>query len=267
MQLDSYWIRKIILGLAYKAHVGHIGSALSVADILVALYSQVLNLPSLRHPERDRFILSNGHAAMALYAALYLKGFLSQEILDTFGCDDTLLGVHPERLLPGIDFCSGSLGQGISMGVGAALAARLQKSARRIFVTVSDGECNEGSLWEAAMFAAHHSLANLVVIIDQNGQQALDYTRNVLNTSPLEDRWRAFGWDVHPVDGHSVDGLVAEIAGLNFHLGPPHVLVAHTTFGKGVRFMENQVKWHYLPLSDADYRVASEQIEALCEQP
>ena len=182
--------------------------------------------------------------------------------LDTYCGDASLLGVHPEHALPGVDFSTGSLGLGLSIGAGAALAARLQFASRRVFVLVSDAECNEGALWEAVMFAAHHRLANLVAIIDLNGQQALGHTEQVLNLSPLADRWRTFGWDVHEVDGHDVDVLVTTIKGLDTLSGAPHVLVARTVFGRGVSFMQGQVKWHYLPMSDEEYRQALAEVDA-----
>src|SRR6188474_452255 len=159
-------IRRIILGQSRRANVGHIGSALSVADILAVLYHDVLRIPKPRDPERDRFILSKGHAALALYAALSLRGWLNAADLETYCGDGSLLGVHPEHQLCGVDFSTGSLGHGLSLGAGAALAARLQRSPRRAFVLVSDAECNEGSVWEAIMFAAHHHLSNLIAIVD-----------------------------------------------------------------------------------------------------
>lgn len=208
-------------------------------------------------------MLSKGHAALALYAALFLKGWLTKEQLNTFCGEGSLLGVHPEHALKGVDFSTGSLGHGLSMGAGAALAARLQRSSRRTFVLVSDAECNEGSLWEAVMFAAHHQLSNLIAVVDLNGQQALGYTKDVLSLSPLAERWRAFGWDVHEVDGHDMAAITRAIAGLRPTSGPPHVLVAHTVFGKGVSYMERQIKWHYWPMSDEEYRQALAEIESM----
>jgi transketolase len=149
------------------------------------------------------------------------------------------------------------------MGVGAALAARMQRSSRRVFVLLSDAECNEGAVWEAIMFAAHHQLANLVAIVDLNGQQAFGYTGDVLSLSPLAERWRAFDWDVHEVDGHDVDGLAQTVTNMNTERGAPHVLIARTTFGKGVSYMESQIKWHYLPMSDAQYAQALDEIKAV----
>jgi len=261
--VTPFEVRRIILEQSKRAHVGHIGSALSIADIIATLYESILVIPDPEDAERDRFMLSKGHAALALYAALYLKGWLSEGMLNSYCGDGTLLGVHPERALRGIDFCSGSLGQGLPIGTGAALAARMQHSRRRVFVLVSDAECDEGALWEAVMFAAHHQLSNLIAIVDLNGQQALGYTEQVLKLSPLAERWRVFGWDVHEVDGHNGEEMRRTVADLNIQEGPPHVLVAHTTFGKGVSFMEHQIKWHYWPMSDAEYQQALAEIGAV----
>jgi transketolase len=248
-------LRRTILEQAFRAGVGHIGSALSVVEILVALFRVLRGEPG--EPGRDRFVLSKGHAALALYAALHLSGRLSREELETYCGDGTLLGTHPEHALPGVDFSTGSLGHGLSIGAGAALAARLDGSPRRAFVLVSDAECNEGSLWEAVMFAAHHRLTNLVAIVDVNGQQALGYTRDVLDLEPLSERFGAFGWETKEVDGHDVDALVTA---LESHGERPRAVVARTTFGKGVSYMEGLVKWHYWPMSDADYERALAEV-------
>jgi len=259
----GHQIRRIILEQSKRAHVGHIGSALSVADIIAALYGPVLTGLDPDDPGRDRVVLAKGHAALALYAALHLRGWLSAAELATFHGDDTLLGVHPEHALRGVDFSTGSLGQGLGYAAGAALAARLQGSGRRAFAILSDAECDEGAVWEAAMFAGHHRLANLVAIIDANGQQALGYTKDVLSLEPLAERWRAFGWDCREVDGHDSEELARIIAGLDVREGAPHMLIARTTFGHGVSYMERQVKWHYWPMSDPEYVTALAQIEAL----
>ena len=253
----------MILEQSKRANVGHIGSALSVADIVAVLYGGVLQLKDPKDPERDRFVLSKGHAMLAVAAALFVKGWLRQADLNTYCGDGSMLGVHPEYGVRGVDFASGSLGQGLSLAAGAALAARLQQSPRRAFALLSDAECNEGSVWEAVMFAAHHKLANLIAVVDLNGQQALGYTNQVLSLRPLAERWRAFGWDVHEVDGHNVAALQQQVTGLNTAAGPPHVLIARTTFGKGVSYMENQIKWHYWPMSDAEYHQAVQEVEAM----
>jgi transketolase len=253
-------IRRIILEQSRRAHVGHIGSALSTVEIVAALYGGILRIRDPEDPERDRFILSKGHSALTVYAALLLRGWMGKEELDTYCGDDSLVGVHPDRELRGIDFSTGSLGHGLSLGAGAALGARLAGSDRRVFVLVSDGECNAGSLWEAVMFAAHHRVANLVAIVDLNGQQALGYTEDVLSLSPLAERWGAFGWDVHVVDGHDVEEMTRTIASLDTRSGRPHVLIARTVFGRGVSFMEGKIKWHYWPMSDDEYRQALAEI-------
>lgn len=255
-------IRRIILEQSKRAGVGHIGSALSVADIIAALYGGAMRIDAPDDTDRDRFVLSKGHASLALYAALHLRGWLTEAQLATYCADGTLLGTHPEAALQGVDFSTGSLGHGLSLAAGAALAARLQPSPRRAFCLLSDAECNEGSIWEAAMFAAHHDLSALVAIVDLNGQQALGYTSDVLDLSPLHDRWRAFGWDVHEIDGHQPDEISRVIADLDTTSGPPHVLVARTTFGKGVSFMEGRIEWHYWPMDDDQYAEALSEVGA-----
>jgi transketolase len=256
-------IRRIVVEQAMRAHVGHIGSALSVADIMAMLYGQALRISAPDDPERDRFVLSKGHAALALYAVLFMKGWVSIEELESYCGDGTLLGVHPEYPLRGVDFATGSLGHGLTMATGAALAARLQHSTRHVFCLMSDAECNEGVVWEAVMFANHHKLSNLIAIVDLNGQQALGYTDRVLSLSPMRERWQAFGWNVYDVDGHSVSDMNRIVEKLDFSTGSPHVLIAHTVFGKGVSFMERQIKWHYLPMSTKEYRQAVEEIETI----
>lgn len=254
-------IRRLIVEVSWHAGVGHIGSALSVADITAAVYSAALDHVHPDDPLRDRFILSKGHAALALYAALHLRGWITLAELFTYCGEATRLGVHPEIGVPGIDFSTGSLGHGLSIGVGTALAARLAAESRRTFVLLSDAECNEGAVWEAVMFAAHHRLSNLIAIVDLNGQQALGQTRDVLDLSPLGAKWREFGWDAHDVDGHDVPALQQTIAELAIGQGRPHVIMARTISGKGVSFMEGRVDWHYLPLTREQYEVARRQLE------
>lgn len=255
-----------MLEASKRAHVGHIGSCLCVADILAVLYGRVLRADNAHDPERDRFILSKGHAGLALFAVLVVQGRLDPALIETFCGDDSLLGVHPEAVVPGVDFSTGSLGQGLTFAVGAALAAKLQRSPRRIFCLISDAECNEGSIWEAAMFAAHHRLGNLTAILDWNGQQAFGLTADVLDCSNMEERWRAFGWDAREIDGHSHEDLEQELS--ESARDKPSILLARTVFGKGVSYMEqgvpltqtqlpvHPINWHYLPMSDSEYRLA-----------
>jgi transketolase len=246
-------IRLTTIDQSKRANVGHVGSALSIADILAALFAGPLADIDPHDPDRPRLVLSKGHAVLALYGALHACGQLSDAQLDTYCGDGSHLAGHPEHVLAGVDFSTGSLGHGLSIATGCALAARLQGSDRLAFAVMSDAECNEGSVWEAAMFAAHHRLSRLVAIVDVNGQQALGYTRDVLDLEPLAARWESFGWDVHEVDGHDLRGLGATLQALLVDGGAPHVLLARTIFGKGVRFMENRIEWHYLPQTDAEY--------------
>lgn len=259
--MSASHIRRLIIEQSRRAHVGHIGCALSVTDIIECIYERMLLPRVLNGPDRDRFILSKGHAALALYAVLSAKGIISEEQLNTYCADASLVGVHPEFILPGIDFSTGSLGMGLSFAAGAALAGRLQKSSRRAFALLSDGECNEGAVWEAAMFAAQHKLSNLFAFIDLNGQQAFGRTSEVLDQSNMAERWRAFGWDTHEVDGHDAAAIEKAVVACAIR-DQPHVIIAHTIFGKGVSFMESQIKWHYQPLSEEEYQMALTEIDA-----
>jgi transketolase len=253
-------IRRIVIEQSKRAGVGHIGSALSISDILAVLYGQMLRgTPEDR--DRDRFILSKGHAALALYAALHCRGLLSEQELDQFCADGTALGAHPEHRLAGVDFSTGSLGHGLSIGVGCALAARMQGSQRRTFVLISDAELNEGSVWEAIMFAAHHRLGRLTAVLDLNGQQALGYTRDILELAPMTDRLRTFGWSVTQVDGHDHEALLQALGGDEGPNSPPTMTVATTTFGKGVSFMESRIEWHYLPMTDDQFDRALRELD------
>ena len=245
-----------ILEQSYRAHVGHIGSALSIADLLAALYGGTLQGEG---EARERFILSKGHAVLGVYAALVEAGRMEGATLDTFCGEGSPLGAHPEHQVEGIDFSTGSLGQGLSIGAGSALAARISRSDRRTFVLLSDAELNEGSVWEAVMFAAQHRLGSLVAIVDVNRQQALGYTRDVLDLEPLDRRFESFGWTVHTVDGHDVAGLQETIAALD-HTAGPHVLLAQTTFGSGISFMESEISWHYWPLSEEQFTAAMTEV-------
>ena len=258
----SAGIRRAILEQSKRAGVGHIGSCLSVADALAALYGGVLRIDDLDDPGRDRFIMSKGHAALALYAALHAAGWLSAEGLRTYCDDGSPVAGHPEHALSGVELSTGSLGHGLSVGAGQALAGRLHGHEGRVFVLMSDAECNEGSVWEAAMFAAHHGLSNLVALIDANGQQAMGATRDVLDLEPLAERWRAFGWIVHEMDGHDPARIQTVLQGLPAADGAPHAAVLRTTFGKGVSYMEGNVHWHYWPMSDAQYEQALAEIGA-----
>jgi transketolase len=251
-------IRRTIIDQSFRAGVGHIGSALSISDLIAVVFAESKQGDS--GPERDRIVLSKGHAALALYAALHLDGRLEEGAIDTYCADGTLLGVHPEQGLEGVDFCTGSLGQGLSLGAGAALAAKRQGSARRVFVIMSDAELNEGSTWEAVMFAAQHGLDNLRLLIDLNGQQALGYTRDVIDLGAVEEKLALFGWSAARVAGHDQEALGSALDAPTD--GRPWAIVAETTFGYGVSFMESEIKWHYLPLDKDSHALAVADLEA-----
>ncbi len=260
-EISSVEARRIILSQAHRTRSGHIGSHLSVVDILATLYSEGgLSIDDPKDPDRDRFVLSKGHSALALYAVLRLRGWISEDQLNTYLANDSLFGVHPEHEIPGVEFSTGSLGHGLSFSVGAALAARMQGSARRAVCLLSDGECNEGSVWEGAMSAAHHRLSNLIAIVDANAQQCFGFTRDVLDMEPVVAKWQSFGWDVHEVDGHDRANLARKMRSLELTSGPPHVLIARNVFGKGVSFMQNSIKWHYAAMSDAEYAQAMSEV-------
>ena len=257
-------IRELILRESYRAHVGHIGSCLSIADMVAVLFNDVLHNPGTDDPRRDRFILSKGHAVLALYAAMHLKGLLTREELETYCADGSLLGSHPDHRLRGIEFSTGSLGMGLSLAAGLALASRMRSSPARSFVLMSDAELNEGSVWETVMFASHHHLSNLVALIDCNGQQAMGRTDAIVNTEPLVDKWRAFGWTPREVDGHDADALHSALTA-SPEQQRPTAIIARTVFGKGVSFMERDLQWHYYPIDEAKLAQALEGLQLSTE--
>lgn len=251
-------IRRTVIDQSNRAHVGHIGSSLSIADLIAVVFHDRIRLDA--GADRDRFVLSKGHAALALYAALDELGRLPDGAVETYCADGSQLGVHPEIELAGIDFATGSLGQGLSMAVGAAYAAKLQGSDRQVYVVMSDAELNEGSVWEAAMFAGHHKLDNLVLLVDLNGQQALDFTADVLDLGDVGAKLASFGWAADAIAGHDHTAL---IAGLDADTqGRPRAIIAQTTFGYGVSYMESEIKWHYLPLDSETYETAIAELQA-----
>jgi transketolase len=227
---------------------GHLGSAFSLVEMLRVLYDDVLRFDPARPlwEGRDRMILSKGHGCLALYAILADKGFFPESELLNFCHLDGKLGGHPERgKVPGVEASTGSLGHGLSLGIGMALALRSRPEAGRVFVIDSDGECNEGSLWEAALSAAKHRLDNLTVLVDYNHMQSYSTTAEVLDLEPMADKWRAFGFAVQEVDGHDVDALRIRLARLPFESGRPGVLICHTIKGRGIRALEWNASWHH----------------------
>jgi transketolase len=250
------------LKMVHNARASHVGSALSIVDIVAALYGSVLNInpvnPDWKH--RDRFILSKGHACVAIYAALAELDFFPVDDLITYGQDHSILMNHISHKVPGVEFSTGSLGHGLPFGVGKALFAKRQEEKWRTFVLMSDGELGEGSNWEAMMFAAHHKLDNLIAIIDYNKLQSLTTVEATLGIEPLADKFRAFGWAVDEVDGHDHEQLKRSLTVVPWKIGKPSVLVAHTTKGKGVSFMENSVDWHYKSPNEQEFEQALHEL-------
>ncbi|MBI3495372.1 transketolase [Candidatus Berkelbacteria bacterium] len=211
--------------------------------------------------KRDRFILSKGHADLALYTVLAHRGYITRTQIDSFITDGSALAGHPEgRRLPGVEATTGSLGHGLSVGVGMALAASIQNEHHRVFVLISDGECNEGEVWEAAMVAAHHKLDHLTVIIDYNHIQAFGRTHDVIELEPLNDKWKSFGWEVVSLDGHDIAKLTKALAKPSRPRAKPLVIIANTVMGKGVSFMEDLLDWHYLELTENKFKKAMEDL-------
>jgi len=256
-------IRKNLMKMFYKSQEGHIGSALSCVDILAVLYSKIMEIDP-KNPEsenRDRFILSKGHAAPALYATLAEKGFFDKKLLGKYCQNGQKIAAHPTRgCFPGVEASTGSLGHGLSMGVGLALAGKRDKKNYRVFVLMSDGECDEGSVWEAALFSSHHKLDNLVGIIDYNKLQAYGRTNEVLNLEPFSEKWQSFGWSVKEINGHSFSEIENAFDKTPFEEKKPSLVIAHTVKGKGVSFMEDRLEWHYKHLTKEDYEKALKEL-------
>lgn len=255
-------MRMTALRMVHRAKASHIGSALSVCDIVAVLYGSVLRAEphSPASAGRDRFILSKGHACVAVYAALAECGFLHPDELLTYGQDQSALMNHISHKVNGVEFSTGSLGHGLPFGVGKALAARRMRADWRTFVLLSDGEMGEGSNWEAMMFAAHHGLSNLVAIIDYNKLQSLTTVDQTLRIEPLVDKFLAFGWSVREVNGHDHNALKAALSAAPWVINKPSMLIAHTTKGKGVSFMEDQVEWHYRSPNAEQLAVALQEV-------
>lgn len=265
MQVIAQRIRARVIETSHKANKGHIGSALSVCEIVAVIASNARGIGT-RETSRDRVVLSKGHAALAWYSALEQIGVMTLDTLNTYMCDGSLLGTHPDPQLDGVDFMTGSLGQGIGYGVGAALAGRLAKDQRRSFVVLSDSELNEGSTWESAALAGQLKLRNLFVFLDLNGQQALGKTKDILPTSTAVGSWEDFGWTVVKVNGHSTLELQQCVEIHETSGSGPLLIIASTVAGKGVSFMEGEVKWHYMPMSGDEFAAAIAQINQELEQ-
>lgn len=247
LEQKSIMYRKKIIQYIYGAHAGHTGGSLSCIDILNVLYNNVLNVSpeQFSSPDRDRYIQSKGHTVEALYVVLADKGFFPEEDLKTICRYKSHYIGHPTKKIPGVEQNTGALGHGLPIAVGNALAAKMDEKDFRVFTLLGDGELPEGSNWEAALTASHYKLDNLCAIIDHNKLQISGTTEEVCNTSPIDKKFESFGWAVKEVDGHDIDALIKTFNSLPFEKGKPSLVIAHTVKGKGVSYMENQLKWHH----------------------
>ena len=253
--------RHMVLDMIFKAKASHIGCAFSIIDILIALYfGEILKIDP-KQPQmenRDIFILSKGHACTALYATLALKGFFPRQLLEEYGKDGSRIPCHVTlSSLPGIEATAGSLGHGLSIGVGISWNAVNKNKTSRTFVLVGDGECQEGSIWEAVMFAGHHKLNNLVLIVDYNNLETVGNINNILDLEPLDEKFRSFGWGVKTINGHSFPQIKET---LSYQGNQPLAIIAKTTKGKGVSFMENMVRWHGKCPTNEEYEQAKKEL-------
>jgi len=268
LRLKAERIRKQVIESIFRAKGGHTGGALSSVDILTALYFGVLNVDPSNpgKPGRDRFIMSKGHSVESLYGVLAEAGFFDAEVLNTYGQFNSILAGHPTRKVPGVELNSGALGHGLSVGVGMAIAAKMDRSAYRVFVLMGDGEQDEGSIYEAAMSASHYKLDNLIAIIDRNRLQISGNTEEVMTIEPIKQRWESFGWEVTDVNGHHLEELINTFRSLPVKKRKPHLVIAHTIKGKGVSFIENKAKWHHGEPNQDQYNLAIEEISARIEE-
>jgi len=256
-------IRKHAVMMAHLGKSSHIGSILSIADIVAVLYGKILRKRPQEPdwPDRDRFILSKGHAGAGVYAALAETGYFPADWLQGHCTNGSKLCGHVSHIgIPGVEFSTGSLGHGLSVGTGMAYAARLDSKKHRVFVLMSDGECDEGSNWEAILFAAHHRLSNLIAIVDYNKIQSLAPVEETIRLEPFAEKWRAFGWDVREVDGHDHMALFDCLNDIPADGDLPTCVIAHTIKGKGVSFMENSVLWHYRTPQGEEFEAAMAEL-------
>ena len=256
-------IRAHTLRMVHKAKASHVGTCLSMTDLLAVLYGAVMRIDP-RQPEwedRDRFILSKGHGAAAIYATLAERGFFPVEWLDTYCCDGTRLAGHITcHDVPGVEVSTGSLGHGLPVACGMALAGKADQRPYRVYALLSDGECDEGSNWEAILFAPHHRLDNLVCLVDYNKIQSFGTVAEVLDLEPFAEKWRAFGWAVREIDGHDYRQIFHALNSTPFALGQPSLILAHTIKGRGVSFMQHSLDWHYKSPDAAQLAQALEEL-------
>ena len=264
LQKIAYKIRRDAIDAVYSAASGHPGGSLSIAEILAYLYFEEMNIDpkNPQKPDRDRFVLSKGHAAPGLYAALAERGYFPVEELKTLRQIDSVLQGHPDmKHIPGVDMSTGSLGLGISAACGMALAAKQMKQDWRVWTIVGDGESEEGQVWEAAMFAAHYKLDNLCAIIDWNGLQIDGAVKDVMNPTPLDEKFKAFGWHVIMIDAHDLAAIDAAVKEAKATKGQPTAIIAKSVKGKGVSYMENAVNWHGAAPKQEQYEIAVKELD------
>lgn len=258
--------RGIMVESLIAAGCGHPGGAFSSIDVMTALYFDVLKVdpsePDWR--ERDYFILSKGHSSVGLYAVLALRGFFDKEITKYFRQDGSILGGHPDmHKVPGVEMSTGSLGHGLSIGIGLALAARMDGRKNKVYVLMGDGETQEGSIWEAAMSAAHYKLDNIIGIVDRNRIQIDGFTEDVMSLEPYRSKWEAFGWEVREIDGHNMNEITTNLKEIPFKADKPSLVISHTTKGKGIPFMENKAEWHGKALKGEQAELARVEVTKL----
>ena len=268
LELTAYKIRRHAVTGVYSAASGHPGGSLSIADILSVLYFDEMNVDvnNPQNPDRDRFVLSKGHCAPALYGALAEKGFIPKEDIPTLRKADSYLQGHPDmKGIPGVDMSTGSLGQGICTANGMALAAKLDGKNYRVYTILGDGELEEGQVWEAAMFAAHYKLDNLCIVLDWNGLQIDGPIAEVMNPTPHDEKFRAFGWHVISIDAHDFDAIEAAFAEAKTVKGKPTAIIATSIKGKGVSYMENKCEWHGQAPKEDQYNIAVADLNKIDE--
>ncbi len=268
LKQKSEELRLNLINLVHSGGTGHIGGDLSVLNVLTVLYYHTLNVDpkDTKNPDRDRFILSKGHCAEALYCVLCDKGFIGKEELEQYGKDYAHLGGHPDRSINGVELNTGALGHGLSAGVGMALAAKMLRKNYKTYVVMGDGEQAEGSIYEAAMAANKYRLDNLVAIIDRNGLQISGSTEDVMPLESIRARWEAFGWDVNEINGDDVRQIVNALDNINFNSGHPHLIISDTTKGYGISYMENVAKWHHGVPNQEQYETALSEIDKRIHQ-
>lgn len=263
LKLQAEKIRRKVLEIVFSSKSGHIGGSLSSVDIETALYFHIMNIDP-KKPDmsgRDRFILSKGHSVEALYAVLATAGFIDENVLKTYGHFNSKLAGHPTKKTPGVELNSGALGHGLSVGVGLAIAAKMDEKPYNTFVLMGDGEQGEGSIYEAAMSASHYKLDNLVAIIDRNKLQISGKTEDVMSLEPMPERWKAFGWEVIEIDGNNMKEIIETFENIDYNNSKPKLIISHTIKGCGVSYMEKVAKWHHGVPNEDQYKEAIAEID------